>query len=36
MKFTQFAVDEGPHNSDGLVLRGWDGPQQVEGFSAGV
>ena len=32
MKFTQFAVDEGPHNSDGLVLRGWDGPQQVEGF----
>jgi hypothetical protein len=32
MKLTQFTVDEGPHNSDGLVLRGWDGPQQVEGF----
>jgi hypothetical protein len=32
MKLTQFDVDEGPHNSDGLVLRGWDGPQQLEGF----
>jgi len=20
------------HNSEGLVLRSWDGPQQVEGF----
>lgn len=32
MKLTQFAVDDGPHNGDGLVLRGWDGSQQVEGF----
>jgi hypothetical protein len=32
MSLTQFAVDDSPHNSDGLVLRGWDGPQQVEGF----
>jgi hypothetical protein len=30
MKLTQFAVDESPHNSDGL--HGWDGDQQVTGF----
>jgi hypothetical protein len=24
MKLTQFAVDDGPHNSDGLLLHGWD------------
>ena len=23
MKLTQFAVDERPHTSDGLALRGW-------------
>jgi hypothetical protein len=25
VKLTQFAVDDGPHNSDGLLLHGWDG-----------
>jgi hypothetical protein len=25
MKLTQFAVDESPHNRDGLMLHGWDG-----------
>jgi hypothetical protein len=29
---TQLAVDDGPHNSDGLLLHGWDGDQQVTGF----
>jgi len=29
MKFT---VDEGAHNSDGLLLHGWDGDQPVTGF----
>jgi hypothetical protein len=24
--------DDGPHNSDGLLLHGWDGDQQVTGF----
>jgi hypothetical protein len=32
MKLTQFAVDNGPHNSDGLLLHGWDEDQQVTGF----
>jgi hypothetical protein len=32
MRLTQFAVDDGPHNSDGLVLHGLDGDQQVTGF----
>lgn len=32
MKLTQFAVDDGPHNSDGLLLHGLDGDQQVTGF----
>jgi len=32
VKLTQFAVDDGPHNSDGLLLHGWDGDQQVTGF----
>jgi hypothetical protein len=32
MKLTQFTVDEGPHDSDGLVPRGRDGPQPVERF----
>src|SRR5271157_1167980 len=32
MKLTQFAVDDGPHNSDGLLLHGWNGNQQVTGF----
>jgi len=25
-------VDDGPHSSDGLLLHGWDGPQQVTAF----
>jgi hypothetical protein len=29
VKLTQFAVNDGPHNSDGLLLHGWDGDQQV-------
>src|SRR5947208_15497249 len=32
MQLTQFAVDDSPHNRDGLVLHGWDGGQQVIGF----
>ena|SRR5436190_9730574 len=32
MKLTQFAVDDGPHNSDGLLRHGWDGDRQVTGF----
>jgi len=32
MKLTQFAVDDSPHNRDGLVLHGWDGDQHVTGF----
>jgi len=32
MKLTKFAVDDGPHNSDGLLLHGWDGDQPVTGF----
>ena len=29
---TKFTVDEGAHNSDGLLLHGWDGDQPVTGF----
>ena len=32
MQFAQFAVDDRPHNSDGLLLHGWDGPHQVTAF----
>ena len=32
MKLTQFAADDGPHNSDGLLLHGWDGNRQVTRF----
>ena len=32
MQLTQFAVDDSPHNRDGLVLHGWDGDQEVIGF----
>ena len=32
MPLTQLAVDDGPHNSDGLLLHGWDGTQQVTAF----
>jgi hypothetical protein len=29
---TKFPIDEGAHNSDGLLLHGWDGDKQVTGF----
>ena len=32
MPLTGLAVDDGDHNSDGLLLHGWDGPQQVTAF----
>jgi hypothetical protein len=32
MPQTGFAVDEGPHNMDGLLLHGWEGPERVEAF----
>ncbi len=32
MQLAHFAVDDSPHNRDGLVLHGWDGEQQVIGF----
>ncbi len=32
MTLMRFTVDDGPHNSDGLLLHGWDGYQQVTGF----
>ena len=31
-RLARFAVDEGAHNSDGLLLHGRDGPQQVTAF----
>jgi hypothetical protein len=32
VKLTAFAVDDCPHDRDGLVLRGWDGDREVIGF----
>ena|SRR5580704_9637620 len=32
MRFTQFAIDDSPHNRDGLVLHGWDGAEMVTAF----
>src|SRR5581483_10756235 len=32
MSLTQFSVDDGPHNMDGLRLLARDGPEQVEAF----
>jgi hypothetical protein len=32
MPLTGLAVDEGPHNMDGLLLHAWEGPEQVEAF----
>ena len=29
---TGLVVDDGPHNSDGLLLHGWDGPERVTAF----
>jgi len=32
MPFTGLTVDNGPHNSDGLLLHGWDGCERVTAF----
>lgn len=32
MPLTQLAVDQSPHNSDGLLLHGWDEATQVTAF----
>jgi hypothetical protein len=32
MELREFRVDEGPHNSDGLLLHGLDGTLSVTGF----
>ena len=32
MSLTQFSVDDGPHNMDGLRLLAWDGSERVEAF----
>jgi len=31
-RLARFGVDDGAHSSDGLLLHGWDGPQQVTAF----
>jgi hypothetical protein len=32
MPLTRLTVDEGPHNSDGLLLHAWDGTEKVTAF----
>jgi len=32
MPLTRLTVDEGPHNSDGLLLHAWDGTERVTAF----
>lgn len=32
MPLTQLAVDVGPHNSDGLLLHGWDETAEITAF----
>lgn len=32
MPMTGFAVDEGPHSMDGLLLHAWEGSDRVEAF----
>ena len=32
MPLTGLAVDEGPHNMDGLLLHAWEGSERVEAF----
>jgi hypothetical protein len=32
MPLTRFVVDEGPHNSDGLLIHAWDETQEVTAF----
>jgi hypothetical protein len=36
MPLTEIAVDEGPHNMDGLLLHAWDGSERVEFISRRV
>ena len=39
VQLTDLVVDDGPHNSDGLLLHGWDGPdlpQSVESFRSNI
>jgi hypothetical protein len=31
-QLARFRVDDGPHDSDGLLLHGWDGTEQVMAF----
>ena len=31
-RLARFAVDDSAHSGDGLLLHGWDGPQQVTAF----
>jgi hypothetical protein len=31
-QLARFRVDDSPHNSDGLLLHGWDGKEQVTAF----
>ncbi len=31
-QLARFRVDDSPHNSDGLLLHGWDGTEQVTAF----
>lgn len=32
MPLTELTVDDGPHNSDGLLLHAWDGSERVTAF----
>jgi hypothetical protein len=32
MQLTKLAIDDSPHNRDGLVLHGWDGAEMVTAF----
>ena len=32
MRLTDLVVDDGPHNSDGLLLHAWDGAERVSAF----
>jgi hypothetical protein len=32
MRLTDLVVDDGPHNSDGLLLHAWDGSERVRAF----
>src|SRR5437899_10738363 len=32
VRLTDLVVDDGPHNSDGLLLHAWDGSERVTAF----